>query len=139
MTDTFIWIKMNIECYWLFYFMTKYTKHQYANSDYISEFIGLRFMVSQWNPGFDSLDELFCATRNKRTQDDIRSNHRYRGVAHLVALNTPGGKLVLVTSGTINLLLARDEALRANRILADHAAKALLVPLSGLVFHLLSA
>lgn len=56
----------------------------------------------------------------------------------LVALNTPGGKLVLVTSGTINLLLARDEALRANRILADHAAKALLVPLSGLVFHLLS-
>lgn len=57
----------------------------------------------------------------------------------LVALNTPGGKLVLVTSGTINLLLARDEALRADRILADHAAKALLVPLSGLVFHLLSA
>lgn len=60
-----------------------------------------------------------------------------KGVAYLVALNTPGGELVLVTSGTVNLLLARDEALRADRILADHAAEALLVPLSGLVFHLL--
>lgn len=60
-------------------------------------------------------------------------------MTHLVALNTPGGELVLVTCGTVNLLLARDEALCADRIPADHAAEALLVPLSGLVFHLLSA
>jgi len=56
---------------------------------------------------------------------------------HLVALDTPGGELVLVASGTVDLLLARDEALRADRVLADHAAEALLVPLSGLVLHLL--
>lgn len=61
-----------------------------------------------------------------------------KGVTHLVALNTPGGELVLVTCGAVNLLLARDEALRADRILADHAAETLLVPLSGLIFHLLS-
>lgn len=60
-----------------------------------------------------------------------------RGAAHLVALNTPSGELVLVASGTVDLLLARDEALRADRVLADHAAEAFLVPLSGLVFHLL--
>lgn len=62
-----------------------------------------------------------------------------KGVAHLVALNTPGGEFVLVTSGTVNLLFARDEALRADRILANHAAETLLMPLSGLIFHLLSA
>lgn len=58
---------------------------------------------------------------------------------NLIALNTPGGEFVLVTSGTINLLFARDEALCADRILTDHAAETLLVPLSGLVFHFLSA
>jgi len=58
-------------------------------------------------------------------------------VTHLVTLNTSGGELVLVTCGTVNLLLARDETLRADRTLADHAAEALLVPLSGLIFHLL--
>lgn len=57
---------------------------------------------------------------------------------NLVALNTPSGELVLVTCGAVNLLLARDEALRADRVLADHAAEAFLVPLSGLIFHLLS-
>lgn len=62
-----------------------------------------------------------------------------KGVAHLVALNTPGGEFVLITSGTVNLLFARDKALRANGILANHTAEALLVPLSGLIFHLLSA
>lgn len=62
-----------------------------------------------------------------------------KGVAHLVTLNTPGGELILVTSGTVNLLFARNKALGTNRILAHHTAEALLVPLSGLVFHLLGA
>ena len=86
MTDTFIWIKMNIECYWLFYFMTKYTKHQYANSDYISEFIGLRFMVSQWNPGFDSLDELFARhaiNERKTTYEVIIDTEEWPTLLHL--------------------------------------------------------
>jgi len=59
-------------------------------------------------------------------------------MTHLVALNTPGGELVLVTCGAVNFLLARDEALRADRIFANHAAEAFLVPLYGLIFHLLS-
>lgn len=67
----------------------------------------------------------------------MRDDVVVRSGSHLVALNTPGGKLVLVACGTVDLLLARDEALRANRVLADHAAEALLVPLSGLIFHLL--
>lgn len=62
-----------------------------------------------------------------------------KGVTYLVAFNTPGGELVLVTRGTVNLLFARDETLRADRILADNAAEALLVPLSGLVLHFLGA
>lgn len=60
-------------------------------------------------------------------------------VIYLVAFNTSSGELVLVTRGTVNLLFARDEALRADRILADNATEALLVPLSGLVFHFLGA
>lgn len=64
------------------------------------------------------------------------SNHWKR--EYLVALDTPRGKLILVASSAVDLLLARDEALRSDRILADHAAETLLVPLSGLVLHLLS-
>lgn len=55
----------------------------------------------------------------------------------LVALNASSGKLVLVARGAIDLLLARDEALSPDRVLAHHAAEALLVPLPGLVLHLL--
>lgn len=60
-----------------------------------------------------------------------------RSFSHLVALNASSGKLVLVASGAIDLLLARDEALSPDRVLAYHAAEALLVPLPGLVLHLL--
>lgn len=56
---------------------------------------------------------------------------------HLVALDASSGKLVLVARGAIDLLLARDEALRPDRVLAHHAAEALLVPLPRLVLHLL--
>lgn len=56
---------------------------------------------------------------------------------NLVTLDASGGKLVLVASGTVDFLLARDEALRSDRVLADNAAEAFLVPLSGLVLHLL--
>ena len=58
-------------------------------------------------------------------------------LAYLVTLDTTSGKLVFVTSGAIDFLLARDEALRTDRILAYDATETLLVPLSGLVLHLL--
>lgn len=56
---------------------------------------------------------------------------------NLVALNASGGELVLVARSAIDLLLARNEALRTDRVLADHATETLLVPLPGLVLHLL--
>lgn len=56
---------------------------------------------------------------------------------YLVAFNASGGELVLVARSAIDLLLARNEALRTDRVLADHAAETLLVPLPGLVLHLL--
>lgn len=58
---------------------------------------------------------------------------------YLVTLDAAGGELVLVAAGAVDLLLARDEALRADRVLADNAAEALLVPLPGLVLHLLGS
>lgn len=56
---------------------------------------------------------------------------------YLVTLNATSGKLVLIASSTVNFLFTWDEALRANGILADNATEALLVPLPGLVLHLL--
>lgn len=55
----------------------------------------------------------------------------------LVAFNAAGGELVLVAAGAVDLLLPGDEALRADWVLAHDAAETLLVPLPGLVFHLL--
>lgn len=63
----------------------------------------------------------------------------YAGEAYLLALNAAGGKLVLVAASAVDLLLARDEALGADRVLAHDTAEALLVPLSRLVLHLLGA
>ena len=69
--------------------MTKYTKHQYANNDYISEFIVLRFMVSQWNPDFDSLvtlDELFARhaiNERKMTYEVIIDTEEWPTLLHL--------------------------------------------------------
>jgi len=65
--------------------MTKYTKYQYANS----EFIGLRFMVSQWNPDFDSLvtlDELFvrhAINECKTTYEVIIDTEEWPTLLHL--------------------------------------------------------
>lgn len=58
-------------------------------------------------------------------------------LANLVALHTTSGKLLLIATGTVDLLLTWDEALCANWSLADNAAEALLVPLASLVLHLL--
>lgn len=57
----------------------------------------------------------------------------------LVALDAASSELVLVAAGAVDLLLARDEAPRADGVLAHHAAEALLVPLPCLVLHLLGA
>lgn len=75
--------------------------------------------------------------RFKRALCILRKGERLDFVLHLVALNASSGKLVLVARGAIDLLLARDEALSPDRVFAHHAAEALLVPLPGLVLHLL--
>lgn len=57
----------------------------------------------------------------------------------LLALDATGRVLFLVAAGTVDFLLARDERLGADGRFADAAAEALLVPLSGLVLHLLGS
>ena len=56
---------------------------------------------------------------------------------YLAALDALGGKLLLITFSTINVMLLGDEGFCANRVLASTADKTLLVPLAGLVFHFL--
>lgn len=56
---------------------------------------------------------------------------------HLAALDTLGGELLLVTLGTVDVVLLWYETLCSYGVLAGAADKALLVPLAGLVFHLL--
>ena len=56
---------------------------------------------------------------------------------HLIALDTFGGKLVLVAAGAVDVMLLRDEALGPDGVLAGAADEALLVPLTSLVLHLL--
>lgn len=58
-------------------------------------------------------------------------------VTDLVALNAAGCVFLFVTLGAVNLLLPGDEALCSYGSLAHAAAEAFLVPLPGLVFHLL--
>lgn len=57
----------------------------------------------------------------------------------LVALDAASGELVLITAGAVDLLLPGDEAPSSDGVLTDHAAEALLVPLSRLVLHLLGS
>lgn len=81
---------------------------------------------------------IFCLVNIREDSPSCsKTKTRERRQVYLVALDASGGELVLVARGAINLLLPRNEALRTDRILADHAAEALLVPLSGLVLHLL--
>jgi len=56
---------------------------------------------------------------------------------HLAALDTLGGKLLLVALGAVDVMLLGDEALGADGILAGAADKTLLMPLPSLVLHLL--
>lgn len=57
----------------------------------------------------------------------------------LVAFDAPGGKLVFIAAGTVDVVVPRNEAPGANRVAAHAAAEALLVPLMALVLHLLCA
>ena len=59
--------------------------------------------------------------------------------AHLTALNALCCELLLVALGAVDVVLLRDEALGPDGVLAGAAHKALLVPLPGLVLHLLHA
>ncbi len=60
-------------------------------------------------------------------------------IIYLGAFDAASGELLLVASGAVNVLLARDERLGADRSLAHEAAEALFVPLPTLVFHLLGS
>lgn len=60
-------------------------------------------------------------------------------LAHLVALDTAGSKLLLIAGSAVDLLLTRDEALGAYGGFAYTATEAFLMPLTCLVFHLLCA
>lgn len=64
--------------------------------------------------------------------------HTARG-DDLVALDASCSELVLVAGGAVDLLVPRDEAFGSDGRLAHAAAEAFLVPLPGLVFHLLVA
>lgn len=57
----------------------------------------------------------------------------------LVTLDAASGEFVFIAASAVDLLLARDEALGANRVLAHYAAETLLVPLLRLVLHLLGS
>jgi len=56
---------------------------------------------------------------------------------HLAALDALRSELLLVTLGTVDVVLLRDEALGPDGVLAGAADEALLVPLTSLVLHLL--
>lgn len=53
----------------------------------------------------------------------------------LLALDATGCVLFLVATGAVDFLLTGDERFGTDGGLADAAAEALLVPLSGLIFH----
>ena len=59
--------------------------------------------------------------------------------AYLGTLDTLGGKLVFITAGTVDVVLLGDEGLGPDGVVAGTAGEALLVPLPGLVLHLLHA
>ena len=58
---------------------------------------------------------------------------------HLAALDALSRELLLVALGAIDVVLLGDEALGADGVGAHAAYEALLVPLPGLVLHLLHA
>ena len=67
----------------------------------------------------------------------IIKNSLFLSQSYLVTLDTLGGELVLVAGGAVDVVLLRDEALGPDGVGAHAAHEALLVPLAGLVLHLL--
>ena len=62
-----------------------------------------------------------------------------QSLSNLGALDTLGGKLVFVAPGAVDVVLLGDEGLSPDGVVAGTAGEALLVPLPGLVLHLLHA
>ena len=60
-------------------------------------------------------------------------------ITHLITFDTLGGELVLVAGGAVDVVLLGDEALGPDGVVAHTAHEALLMPLPGLVLHLLHA
>jgi len=60
-------------------------------------------------------------------------------ITNLVAFDTACSKLFFVAGGTVDFLLARDEALGAYGSFAYTATETFLMPLTCLVLHLLRA
>ena len=60
-------------------------------------------------------------------------------LTYLITLDTLGGELVLVAGGAVDVVLLGDEALGPDGVVAHAAHEALLMPLPGLVLHLLHA
>ncbi|KAF1012333.1 MAG: hypothetical protein GAK29_04868 [Acinetobacter bereziniae] len=58
---------------------------------------------------------------------------------YLVTFDTTSSKLFFITLGTIDFLFTRNEALSTDGYLANTAAKAFFMPLSGFVFHFFSS
>ncbi|CAN7986490.1 unnamed protein product, partial [Ixodes hexagonus] len=57
----------------------------------------------------------------------------------LVALDAPGGELLLVAGGAVNVVVSRNKASSSDGVLAGTAAETFVVPLVPLVLHLLGA
>merc|ERR1719402_159778 len=58
---------------------------------------------------------------------------------HLVTLDALGGELVLIALGAVNVVFLGDETFGSDRIFTGATHEAFLVPLTGLVLHLLHA
>lgn len=69
----------------------------------------------------------FVLVRDATAGDDLR------------ALDAARGVLLLVAARAVDVVLARDKGLGANRRFADATAEALFVPLSRFILHLLGA
>jgi hypothetical protein len=57
------------------------------------------------------------------------------GRDHLATLGAPGREFLLVAGSAVNVFVFRDKAFRADRIFAQGAAEAFVVPLFPFVFH----
>ena len=58
-------------------------------------------------------------------------------VSYFAALDALCGELVFVTFGAVDVVFLRDKGLGSNWVFARNTNKTFLMPLPGLVFHLL--